>query len=196
MFVIFNPLYLCLMLSWLLTNMTELRKRCTEEDAEISASCSGSKQTGLCIFFYENVNVMSNLENWNTHNTCTTETLNSFKEQRKDFNRRKQLKWRACLHCIIRLPPPVALLTLRTPLSLRSDNAAQFAKWPSWLQFLSESCYCCQVFTSLIAASNAPCIFILSLCMKSNCFKVRMNSKDSLEGKLLGLWRLGLFLKN
>ena len=36
------------------------------------ASCSGSKQTGLCIFFYENVNVMSNLENWNTHNTCTT----------------------------------------------------------------------------------------------------------------------------
>ena len=40
-----------------------------------SASCSGSKQTGLCIFFSENVNAMSNLENWNSWHTTHVECI-------------------------------------------------------------------------------------------------------------------------
>ena len=115
-------------------------------------------------------------------------------------------------------PPPSTCSPLDTldTLSLRSDNAAQFAKWPSWLQFLSESwCYCCQVFTSLIAASNTQCIFILSFipaCLpySSNCFRgawiqktpeefknentilIRIASWSSLETNLSNLFSLSL----
>ena len=53
MFVIFNSLSLCPMLSWLLTNMSELRKYCTEEDAEIRKLLSIKANWTLYIFLRE-----------------------------------------------------------------------------------------------------------------------------------------------
>ena len=177
-----------------------------------SASCSGSKQTGLCIFFYENVNVMSNLENWITHNTCTMETPNSFKEQQNEFNKRKQFKWGACLHCIIHLPPPVALWT---SLSLRSDNAAQFA-WPSdhrdYNSSLSPDVIVvkCLLVLLLLQILNAYSFSHSCLPYSSNCFRgawiqktpeefknentilIRIASWSSLETNLLNSFSLSL----